>query len=124
MVLLLQLELGFGSSQSPFVMGRFGHRLMVTAKERPGNDVGVGDRVLPDQGPDQAQDFGHTERDQPELSPRRILNAFRLPGQDSSIWAFFSCSALAWPCINMAHSWATSESVTCRYHPVQFLTSY
>lgn len=52
--LLLQLELGFCSSQSPFVMIRLSNGLMVTPKERPGKGLGVCDRLLPDQGPDQA----------------------------------------------------------------------
>src|SRR6266705_6357150 len=52
--LILQLELGFCSSQSPFVMIRLSNGLMVTPKERPGKGLGVCDRLLPDQGPDQA----------------------------------------------------------------------
>src|SRR5258706_11400600 len=52
--LVLQLELGFCSSQSPFVMIRLSNGLMVTPKERPGKGLGVCDRLLPDQGPDQA----------------------------------------------------------------------
>src|SRR5258708_35286207 len=105
-------------------MGHFRRRLMMTAKEGPGHSVCVRDRLLPDQGPDQAQDLRHTERDQPGRRPRWILNAFRLLQQGSGIWAFFPCSALGWPCINVAHNWAASQSVTCRYHPVQLLTSY
>lgn len=53
-LLVLQLELGFCSSQSPFVMIRLSNGLMVTPKERPGKGLGVCDRLLPDQGPDQA----------------------------------------------------------------------
>ncbi len=51
---VLQLELGFCSSQSPFVMIRLSNGLMVTPKERPGKGLSVCDRLLPDQGPDQA----------------------------------------------------------------------
>src|SRR6266567_1869417 len=53
-ILVLQLELGFCSSQSPFVMIRSSNGLMVTPKERPGKGLSVCDRLLPDQGPDQA----------------------------------------------------------------------
>ena len=52
--LVLQLELGFCSSQSPLIMIRLSNGLMVTPKERPGKGLSVCDRLLPDQGPDQA----------------------------------------------------------------------
>ena len=52
--LILQLELGFCSSQSPLIMIRLSNGLMVTPKERPGKGLSVCDRLLPDQGPDQA----------------------------------------------------------------------
>ncbi len=47
--LLLQLELGLCSSQSPFVMTCLSNGLMMTPKEGPGKQVSVGDRLL--QGP-------------------------------------------------------------------------
>jgi MFS family permease len=53
-ILLLQLELRAGYSKSALVMTGFGHRLMMTAEQRPGKRLGVGDDLLPDQHPDQA----------------------------------------------------------------------
>jgi hypothetical protein len=52
--LVLQLELSVGNSEPTLVMTGFGHRLMVTAEQRPGKRLGVGDDLLPDQHPGQA----------------------------------------------------------------------
>src|SRR5260370_42702430 len=53
-LLVLQLELGFCSSQSPFVMIRLSNGLVLTPKERPGKGLGVCGRLLPNQRPGQA----------------------------------------------------------------------
>ena len=104
-------------------MARFGHSLMVTPKEGPGYDMSVDDHLVPDQGPDQMQHFWERIGDQQTANPLRRLKVCRLLGPCLSSQAFCSCSALACSAIKVAQTWATKERVTCRYHPVQLLTS-
>src|SRR6266567_98892 len=122
--LVLQLELGFCSSQSPFVMIRLSNGLMVTPKERPGKGLSVCDRLRPDRGPDQAWHLWEGVGVQQTTNLLRCLNCCKLLEPQFGSQAFFSGSALACSAINVAHNWATRESVTCRYQPVQDLTSY
>jgi len=51
--LVLQLELGHIQSETLFVMAGLSHRLMVTPKERPGQDVSVRNALLKGQSPGQ-----------------------------------------------------------------------
>ncbi len=108
----------------PFVMTALSHRLMMTTEQRPAERLSMGEELLPEEGPDQMHDFRKRVGDQETLSPLPILKACRRFWLDLRSRAFFSSSALAASRIKMAQSWATNESVTCRYQPVQLLTSY
>jgi hypothetical protein len=122
--LLLQLELRSIEGETPFVMIELSDRLMMTTEQRPGERLSMGDELLPEKGPDQMHDFWKRVRDQDTFSPLPILKACRLLWPDWCSRAFFPSSALAASVIKVAQSWATNESVTCRYQPVQDLTSY
>jgi hypothetical protein len=118
--LVLQLELG----RIERIMTHLRHRLMMTTKEGPGQ--GVSDRLhpLPHQRPDQAKHFGERVGNQLTTNPLWDLKCCKLLGPAFGSQAFFFCSVLAWSIIRVAHNWATSERVMCRYQPVQLLTSY
>ena len=122
--LVLQLELRTRNSEPTFIMTHFGYRLMMTTEQRPGERLSMGDDLLPEKGPHQTQYFWERVGDQDALSPLPILKACRLLWPDLRSSTFFPVRALAASVIKVAQSWATNESVTCRYHPVQLLTSY
>lgn len=122
--LVLQLELGSIESQTAFVMVNLSDRLMVPPKERPGHHLSMLNDLLPHQRPDKAKHFWKGVRDQWTTNPLWHLNCCKLLGLDCCSHAFFSRAVLACSTIIVAHNWATSESVTCRYHPVQEGTSY
>lgn len=122
--LVLQLELGSIEGQTPFVMTELSNGLMMTTEQRPAERLSRGDEPLPEEGPDQMDDFWKRVGDQQALSPLPILKACRLLWLPWRSRAFFPNSALAVSRIKVAQNWATRESVTCRYQPVQLLTSY
>lgn len=85
-------------------MAGLSYRLMVTAKERPGQGVSVCEHWLPKQLPDQAQDFWERVGDQPTANPLRHLKACKLLRLRFDSQAFFSCSSLAWSIISVAQT--------------------
>jgi hypothetical protein len=122
--LVLQLELGCVGSQPPLVMTGLSHGLMMTPKERPGQRMGGGDHLVPEQLPDHAKDLWHRVGDHPTANPLWDLKCCKLLGPGVGFRTFFPGSAFAWSIISVAHHWANSERVMCRYQPVQRLTSY
>src|SRR5690349_6294348 len=94
-LLVLQLELGRIEGEPTLVMTGLSYRLMMTAKERPGQSVRGCDHLLPEKLPDHVKYFWQGVGDQPTTNPLRHLKCCKLLGPDLGSRAFFSCSAFA-----------------------------